>query len=286
MATAKLPVWQTTRECLAFVRAHPGDLVRIGWLPLALLFALSLGFGTYEPVAVDRSNPLANLQVSKSVIAMMLQGAIATVMLVAWHRLVMKDYVAAESETADSSRASVRRVSVYFIQLLLLSIVFVVVFAAAVLGGAAILLGIHYFIFDNAAPAGVSDDTMNVILGYVAVLFALPPAFYVVFRLVLALPATALDRRGQFEQAWEISAGNGWRMVAVTMIAIVPIEIVNFVLTLAARATAGSLLFYPVVLLASISVLMLMVALGTTLSKFYAAITQPMRQTEIGRAHV
>lgn len=239
MATAKLPVWRTTKECYEFVLAHPRDVVRIGWFPLALLVALSLGFGTYEPVSIDRSNPLADLQISQAVIATMLQGAIATVMLVAWHRLVMKDYVAEGTGTAGGSRASARRTSIYFIQLLLLSILFVLVFAAAMLVAAAILHGIHYFVFDNFAPEGVSDDTMNVALGYVALLAALAPAFYVIFRLVLALPATAVDRRGRFEHAWEASAGNGWRMVAVTMLAILPIEIVNFVVTVAARAMAG-----------------------------------------------
>lgn len=281
MATAKLPIWRTTRECYDFVLRHPGDIVRIGWFPLILLFALSLGFSTYEPmsvISIDRDNPLADIRISQALIAILLQGAIATVMLVAWHRLVMKDYVTVAPATSGG-RASGRRASVYFIQFLLLSGLALLVFSAAFLVAAIILHGIHFFVFDSYVPQGMSDDTIKIILGYVAVFIGLAPAFYIAFRLALALPATAVDRRGRFEQAWEASAGNGWRMVAATMLTMVPVEIVHTILTLAARAAAGTVFFYPLVLLASTGVLMLMVALGTVLSKCYAVIMQPARQS-------
>lgn len=270
MASVKLPVWRTTKECYEFIASHPRDVIRIGWFPLVLLFALSVGFGTYEPMSIDRENPLADLKISQALLAMLLQGAIATVMLVAWHRLVMKDYVTARADKS-AGRASGRRTSVYFIQLLLLSVLGLLVFSAVVLVIAAVLHGIHYF------TIGEPDDTMTIVLGYVAVVIGLMPAFYVTFRLALALPSTAVDRRGRFEQAWEASAGNGWRLVAVTMLAMVPVEIINTAFTLAARSATGSVFFYPLVLLASAGVLMLMVALGTVLSKCYAIIMRPAR---------
>lgn len=265
MATAKLPVWRTTKECFEFLAGHPRDIVRIGWFPLLLLLALSIGFGTYEPMTIDPENPLADLKISQALIAVLLQGAVATVMLVAWHRLVMTDYVAAAPETSGG-RASGRRASVYFFQLLLLSLLGLLVFSAVFLVAFAILTGTYYF------TIGRPDDEITVILGYVAFFFGLAPAFYVIFRLALALPSTAVDRRGRFEQAWDASAGNGWRMVAATILVMLPIEIVNTAVTLTARAAAGTVFFYPLVFLACVCVLMLMVALGTVLSKSYAAI--------------
>lgn len=227
-------------------------------------------------MSIDRENLFADLQLGRAIIVIMLQGAIATVMLVAWHRLVMKDYVEAAPEPSGGSaggRASGRRASLYFLQFLLLSILFVVVFAAAMLAAAAVLHGIYFFSF------GSPDYNTKIGIGYVALFIGLLPALYVATRLALALPGTAVDRRARFEQAWEASAGNGWRMVAVTGLAMLPIEIVNTGVTLAARATAGTLLHYPLVLLASAGVLMLMVALGTVLSKCYAAIMRTARQS-------
>ncbi len=271
MATAKLPVWRTTKDCGAFIVDHWGDLVRIGWLPLILLFALNVGFGTYEPVTIDRENPLANIEFSTALIVLMLQGAIATVMLVAWHRLVMRDYVDAAPETAGGPGPG-RRASIYFLQFLTLSIVFLFVFVAAMLLAATVLHGFHFFAFGSPGYA------MKIGIGYVALLIGLLPAFYVASRLALALPATAVDRRERFERAWEASAGNGWRMVAVTVLAMLPIELVQFGVTVAARSLADTILFYPLVLLACVGVLMLMVALGTVLSKCYAAIMRPARR--------
>ena len=46
------------------------------------------------------------------------------------------------------------------------------------------------------------------------------PAFYVVARLSLVFPATAIDRPASLKWAWQASRGNGWRLVVV--IAVIP----------------------------------------------------------------
>lgn len=55
---------------------------------------------------------------------------------------------------------------------------------------------------------------------------------YVLDRLSLALPAIATDRAGPLSHAWTISRGNGWRLVAVLFIAILPLMVVAAVFVL------------------------------------------------------
>ena len=44
------------------------------------------------------------------------------------------------------------------------------------------------------------------------------PALYVLARLSLVFPATAIDRRPSFRWAWQASRGNGWRLVVVVAV--------------------------------------------------------------------
>lgn len=56
---------------------------------------------------------------------------------------------------------------------------------------------------------------------------------YVPFRLSLALPAIAIDRDHVLSHAWKIGRGNGWRLVAVVLIALLPVLVIVTVWTTA-----------------------------------------------------
>lgn len=62
---------------------------------------------------------------------------------------------------------------------------------------------------------------------------------YVPFRLSLALPAIATDRERPLLHAWTVSRGNGWRLVAVLWIALLPVFLVTMVLTEALDAATS-----------------------------------------------
>ena len=68
--------------------------MRVGWLPLILLYALNLIFGTFEPLP-DLSDPemshIAPL-LGSTVVNVLIQSAVAAMTLVVWHRLVMQGY--------------------------------------------------------------------------------------------------------------------------------------------------------------------------------------------------
>jgi hypothetical protein len=259
--TAKVPVWQTAAGSYLFVRGHMRDLARIGWLPLAALVAISLVFGIFEPVdGASRALPT----VAGGLLGSLLQGAVAAIVLVAWHRVALLD-------GSPPPLAPGRRDGAYFLRMLVLSLLFLLVWVLTFLAAEIILIGGH-FLWTGGAPATAADagDTAYVVLGYMAAVAGLVPAFYLALRLSLTLPATALDRSATFAQAWAASRGNGWRMTVATILALLPVDAAVLVLGMLAAGSSRTLLYYPLVLLACAGRLLLMAVLGTTLSRCYA----------------
>lgn len=277
---ATLPVWRSIAEVYRFVAGHPRDLIRIGWLPLGLLLLLSLGFGTFRPKPDAGFSELADLGpfLTDWLLGSLSQGVIAVAVLVAWHRLAMREL--GEGRAAAVPRGMPgRRELLYFVQMFGLSLLFLVVFAAAALV-AAVVLHLGYWLLGGAAdpgPFGEDREAAYVVIGYVAVAIGLFPAFYVALRLALALPETAVaERAGRFSQSWTATGGNGLRMAAVTVLSMVPIEILNVGLSYAAQSAYDSAAYYPLVALACIGLLLMMVVLGSALTKCYLLLEPPV----------
>ena len=263
---SKLPILRTVARVYRFIAAHPADLIRIGWLPLLLL----LGAGIGLDIASDGDADSASTQfIGKVALASLLQGAIGVIMLVAWHRLVMRDYALAATAAAGPARREIA----YFLRVLGLSVLFLIVFLVAFMVAEIVLIGIHWAATGTGQPAGTADpSSAHVLLGFMAVLIGLFPAFYVTLRLSLALPATAVDRDSHFGRSWRASRGNGWRMVMVTVLAMLPVEAINAGIAFAGKPLRDTPWHLPVLAAGSVTMLVLMAVLGTALSICYAAL--------------
>lgn len=66
-------------------------------------------------------------------------------------------------------------------------------------------------------------ELLAVLGTFVLVIATIVAFIYVSFRLSLALPAIATDRGEPLLHAWTIGRGNGWRLVAVLLIAVLPV---------------------------------------------------------------
>lgn len=268
---ANLPVWRSIAEVYRFVAGHPRDLVRIGWLPLGLLVLLSVGFGTFRPKPDAGIAEWADLGpfLTDWLLGSLLQGVIAVAVLVAWHRLAMRELAGSRHKVRGMPG---RRELLYFIQMFGLSLLFLAVFATAALL-AAVVLHLGYWLLAGAAqpgPFGEDRETAYVAIGYAAIVIGLFPAFYVALRLALALPETAVaEQAGRFSRSWAATGGNGLRMAAVTVLSMVPVEILNVGLSVAAQSAYDSVAYYPLVALACVGLLMMMVVLGSALTKCY-----------------
>ncbi len=275
-AAIKLPVWGTAWASYRFLAAHPRDLARIGWLPLLALFALNLVFGTFDPVP-DSGDPQAALDhagamVGKAVTNVLIQSAIAAMTLVVWHRLVMLGHDTAGRRVP--MRVGLRElhylgawmlISVTF--LVLLTIVDVVIVVAAFVG-LVIAQGIMMFASGGTGMALGGQDELLTLVGWLGMPVAIVVAIYFTIRLSLVLPATATGKEAGFGRAWSVSAGNGARMVAASLIVMAPLQLAVMGLTEITRDAAGSWPFYPLAFLASLGFLLFILATGTVLSLF------------------
>jgi hypothetical protein len=275
-AAAKLPVWGTVTGSCRFLAAHPRDLVRIGWLPLLALFVLNLVFGTFDPVP-DVSDPEtamagAGPMMGKALVNLLIQSAVAAMTLVVWHRLVIRGDPAPGRRIAMTVGlrelrylASWMLISVVFLIMVILidfAIVLATFVAMVATQGAMMLAG------GGTGMALGGQDEVLTLVGWLGMPVAVVVAIYFTIRLSLVLPATATGKDAGFGRAWSISAGNGLRMAAASLVMMTPFQLAVMGLTEATRAMAGSWPFYPLAFLASLGFLLFILATGTVLSLF------------------
>jgi hypothetical protein len=212
-----------------------------------------------------------NLQAVKALTELLLRAIIAAVLLVAWHRVVLLK--ASERAAAPPLALGLRELHYLFIWLLL-SAAFLTIFAItaaltvavqflAMLGAYLVLLLLG---LNQTLVVGQRDQLMIVL--WISVFFAVPVASYVTGRLSLVLPALAVDRRRPLRQAWRMSSGNGWRLVAASLVVLIPMEALAALCSIAAANARAPAAYYPLALAASVSLFLLIVMTGTILSLF------------------
>ena len=261
IASGTIPVWATVVESYRFVASHPRDCLRVGWLPLVILFALNLLLDTYS----------AAPSVTKMAIYILVQTLIAAVILVAWHRVVL---LGAGSRQPACTVGLGRREFRYLVAWTLLSVLFVVFFAIAVAlvmaAAFAAMLAVQagLILAGEASALDLGGTSQFVVIGYLAILPAFLVASYFTTRLSLVLPAMATDRGRSLARAWSLSSGNGWRLVLAAVLVMLPAELLSVAISFASQAVLGTALYYPLALGAACCLLLLIIATGTVLSLF------------------
>ncbi|MEM9684882.1 MAG: hypothetical protein AAF942_16545 [Pseudomonadota bacterium] len=138
--------------------------------------------------------------------------------------------------------------------------------------------------FGDALVVGQRDQFVVVL--WISLFFAVPLASYVTGRLLLVLPALALDRRRPLRDAWRLSAGNGWRLVIATMMVLVPVQSVAALFANAAAAARDTMAYYPLAVAAAIFLFLLIVLTGTVLSLFSLQLDTAARDEESFRPEI
>lgn len=275
---ARIPVWRTVTDSYRFLAAHPRDMLRVGWLPLIALFGFNVLLGTFEPrpelddptVALSQIGPLLGIVV----VNVLVQSAIAAMTLVIWHRFVMQGFDI--KGPAARLRLGAGELK-YLARWMLISLLFLLImFTADLLIVVTAMLGmlsvqaIAFFSTQGQGAGmelGVQGEQLSLI-GKFGLLPAAMIAIYFTTRLSLVLPATATGKTAGFARAWQVSEGNGLRMVLASLIAMTPVQLVMMGLTEATGYMFGSLLYYPLALAASAAFLLFILATGTVLSLF------------------
>ena len=275
MQDAKIRIWRMVAESYGFLLAHPGTLLRIGWLPLLLIFGVNLAFGGFEPwpKAVDLAALLPSLGLmAANVLA---QSLVAAAVLVAWHRTILLGEAAAPGYFALHLGL---REAKYLGSWLLLSLLFILVLVLSCLLmvalGFGLMLGAETALVTagSAGSIALGEKAQFIALQVLSLIGALLIATYATTRLSLILPALATDRQRSFGSAWQLSAGSGWRLVAASLLVMLPMQGGYLAAVQLANGLTDSLLYWPAALLASGFTLLLIMATGTVLSLFSKAL--------------
>jgi len=210
MAAQPLPIGESVRNAYARLGELLGQLPRAAAGPYVLSLLLSL------PAALFPPGPSSELAFA------LLSLLPYTLFAVAWHRLVILGPAIAPPRLVPAWRSRHWRFLGY--SLLLVGLAAPGALAAVLLAG--LLM-----------PAqGVASLLLVVLSVGLAYLFA---------RLSLVLPATALDEPYRLRHAWEHSRGQGLRLLAILLLALLPLMFVTLLVGsllggLVAPAEAGS----------------------------------------------
>ena len=269
MARGSIPVFATAILSFRFVWAHWRELLRIGWFSVLALLIVTLGLDSFDVMRGGRGSAVADL--TRWLLDLGGHTIIATVVLVSWHRLVSMELTGKRSTL---SLAFGPREWRYFLVWIVLSVAFVAVAAAALVALvmvqflAMLLLYLLLLLLGLGDALVVGQRDQFVVVLWISLFFAVPVASYVTGRLMLVLPALALDRRRPFRDAWRLSAGNGWRLVIATMMVLVPVQSVAALFANMAAAAQDTMAYYPLAVAAAVFLFLLIVLTGTVLSLF------------------
>jgi hypothetical protein len=264
-----LPVFPTAIASFRFVLTHWRALLRVGLLAVPAFLLVTLGLDSFDTNRVAGSGVTADAL--RTLLDFLARAIIASIVLVAWHRVVMLKR--AGRRLALSIGFGPREIR-YLLVWMMLSVAFAGVFAAVVAVMATVQFVAMLALYLLLLLAGVADTLVVgqrdqfVILLWISVFFAVPAAAYVTGRLTLVLPALAVDRRRPLREAWRLSAGNGWRLVAASLIVLVPMESIAALCSAAAAEARHSFAYVPLATAAAVSFYLLIVLTGTILSYF------------------
>jgi hypothetical protein len=284
---ADLPIFATAVESFRFVFAHRRELRRIALFALPAFYLIHIAFDSIDWPAFSSHG--LNATAMRALADLVVRGGIATIVLVAWHRVVMLK-VSARS-TLPPITVGLREFR-YFVVWILLSVGFLAVFAFTMAAMVAVqfvaMLGVYLLLLlvglSKTLVVGQRDQLMLVM--WISVFFALPVASYITGRLSLVLPAMAVDRKRPLRQAWRLSAGNGWRLVIASLLVMLPMESIAALCNKAALATRTTLAYYPLSFAAAVSVFLLVVLTGTILSLFSLQLDSGQGNRDRLRSHI
>ena len=284
----RIKVWSIVAESYGFLLRHPRALIRVGWLPLLALWGLNLVFQSYRPWPESVAPAELLSHATLLPLHVLAQSVVAAVVLVAWHRVVLLGEDAAVGLLGIRlGRREFGYLGIWLLLCLAFFVILLLAWALMIALGFGALLGTRTAMVTAGSLGNVAleDSTQIIILVVLSVCGGLALAFYATTRVSLVLPAMATDKQRSLGGAWQMSEGNGWRLVAASLLVMLPMQVAYLI---TAQVTAGideTLIQAAAALLPSGFMLLLIVVTGTVLSLFSRQLEQASRDaTDVAEA--
>jgi hypothetical protein len=217
----KLPVIDTVGAAYDEVWALRDDLLRVAAIPALATFGLNLllhwQFG-FRPTG----DPVHPPELSAGVyLVMLLAWLPMTLFAVNWMRVLLLGHDAVKGL---GLRWGLRE-TVYLLRMvaILLGAILAGVIASLPVIVAAIVYGAVAGAIGSVAGPGIGiSPGLGIFLGILVAIPMVMVEFYVMFRLLLALPATALDRPRGLRLSWTMTRGTVLRLLAAYLLVVIP----------------------------------------------------------------
>ncbi len=208
-APGKLPVLRIVAASYGFVLLNAREVLRVIWLPFVAMAALDVFYAVQAPVHGPEDGEIPPLDFS-ILFALAAQLFVTVTVLVAWHRRVLLGADALPPGFPLSIGVREGR------------------FFGRLMGIAVVLLMFHVFAATGFVAFVLQGSAAMRVLGIAGLTGVILAEVYLASRLLLILPAMAVDSRFTFGDAWRVSAGNGWRLALawfLTMLPVLAVEI-------------------------------------------------------------
>lgn len=213
----KIPVRDSIRYGYAFTFGHMGTIIGLIWLPMVILavagyFVMSYYYGAV-PDAVSAGNPVA---VGRSGLLVMGWSLVSLLLSSIMYVAVTRQALGLREGPAVvhfALGAPELKVFAAMLGLLALLMLFLLLDVAA-LGAVRSLAG--------KAPAGRLALALADLGGLLAILYVMVRFSF------LLIPATVAEDTVALGRAWQLSAGNFWRIVAVVLASLGPVLVLAF----------------------------------------------------------
>lgn len=189
---SKLPVWRTVLDSWRMVLARAPGLLRVAWLPAILAAELEASVYLIVP---EPAGLLAR------VLVIFVTAIPLTVLLVPWYRTVLLD----ENPVGGAPLWRMQTPHIRFLWRWVL-----------LAGLPPIILRIFDLAVASESPALKGAGLLLMVSASVGL-------SYIFCRMALVLPAAAIDQLGRLDRAWRLSKGNGWRLLGICWLAVLPL---------------------------------------------------------------
>lgn len=220
---ARVPVFRTTLDAYRTVLGNLGTFVRIGWLPISVVLAITVVFTIVLGQKPNAAYGVSSEPVQSTTLASALWLKVNVVIpflfacfVAQWHRHVL---LGSAVEGEGTGLRNFRRNAIFF--------------ACTVCVGLAIQA--PGFLYEVVLELPRESVSLTVLLVFVP-MFGL---FLVFARIALVFPYIALNAWVNFRWAWGVSRGNTWRIIFVLVLCGAPHSIANLVLVVLASRHLG-----------------------------------------------
>lgn len=224
----RVPVGKSIAGGYAFLFGRFFTIVGLSWLPAALYAVMRLAFLHHAAPFMANMTPGHPFQISPAAHALHLIFMLLSLLLISVIAIALSsEALGLRNERVAAHLVIGARELRLFIAFILIGLIMIVTIIALIAAVCAVHWGVEKALAMWAQNTMLAQWPVLHAVTAIAILIALFVALFVGLRLrFLIAPIAAAEHHASLRRSWELSAGNFWRMLAITLALGIPLLIV------------------------------------------------------------